>query len=161
MNVDTLLVTIFSVIILFSAFRYEREDLGCESCFDTSVKACSDYNSVYVRGTKCVRNDTPQTINQKLKKLLSFDQAAGSWKRCVLWSFLIASLGYVMYARGGCIDGSNINKSWLFLISWIVFMAVLYAMKSFESTHIFRVIKENGHELCDKMYGYISTNKPT
>jgi hypothetical protein len=64
-----------------------------------------------------------------------------------------------MYARGGCIDGSNINKPWLFVISWIVFMAVLYALKSFESAHIYRVIKENGHDLCDKMYGYISSTE--
>ena len=159
MDIDTVLATFFSVIILFSAFRYEREDLGCKSCFDTSVKACSDYNSVYVRGTKCAPGDTPRTIKDKLKKLLTFDQVSGSWKRCVLWSFLLASLGYVMYARGGCIDGRNINKPWLFVISWIVFMAVLYAMKSFESTHIYRVITENGHELCNKMYGYISSTQ--
>jgi len=158
MNIDTLLAAFFSVVILFSAFRYEREDLGCKSCFDTDVNACSDYDSVYVRDTKCTPGDTPQTMKVKLKRLLSFDEVSGNWKRCVLWSFLLASLGYVLYARGGSIDNSNINGPWLFVISWLVFMAVLYALKSFESAHIYRIIKKNGHELCDNMFSHISTN---
>ena len=159
MNIDTVLATFFSVVILFSAFRSDREDRGCKSCCDTSVQACSDYNSVYVRGTKCSHKDTPLTMKNKLKKLLSFDKVSGSWKRCVLWSFLLASIGFVMYARGGCIDGSNIRGPWLFVISWIVFMAILYAMKSFESSHIYRVITEHGHELCENLYKHILTNQ--
>ncbi|AGE56190.1 hypothetical protein PBCVNEJV1_135L [Paramecium bursaria Chlorella virus NE-JV-1] len=151
MKLDTIVAIVISALVLYAAFRYEREDLGCESCWSTSVAACSDYNSIYVRGTKYQKNDDSNTLKKKLKKLLSFDEAAGSWKRCVLWSFLLTVLGYAIYAKGGCIDGSNINKNWLFVISWIVNFSVLYALKSFESSHIFRVIKNNGMELCEKL----------
>jgi hypothetical protein len=151
MKLDTIVAIFVSALVLYAAFRYEREDLGCE-CWDTDIGACSDYNSVYVRGTKCAKDDDPFKLKKKLKKLLSFDEAAGGWKRCVLWSFLLTLLGYAIYAKGGCIDGSNINKNWLFVISWIVNFSVLYALKSFESSHIYRIIKENGYTLTNKLY---------
>jgi hypothetical protein len=151
MKIDSMIVLAVSALVLYAAFRYEREDLGCE-CWDTDVGACSDYNSVYVRGTKCGPNDDPFKLKKKLKKLLSFDDAAGSWKRCALWSFLLTLLGYAIYAKGGCIDGSNINKNWLFVISWIVNFSVLYALKSFESSHIYKIIKKNGNALVNRMY---------
>ena len=153
MNFDTILVIFFSAMILYAAFRYEREDLGCESCWDTNIGACSDYNSVYVKDTECGKHDGPRDIKKKLMKLLNFDEAAGTWKRCVLWSFMLACLGYVMYSKGGCIDDTNIvNKHWLFVISWLVFATVLYLLKSFESVHIYRIIKKNGSKLCDRLY---------
>lgn len=149
MNIDAVIVLIISSLVLFAAFKYEREDLGCSSCFDTNVSACSDFNSVYVRDTTCSSDDNLGTMRRKLKKLISFDEAAGSWKRCVLWSFLLASLGYVIYEKG-CVN--EIKKCWLFAISWIVFMTVLYAMKSFESAHIYKIIKINGESLIDNIY---------
>jgi hypothetical protein len=153
MKLDTILAISISMMVLYAAFRYEREDLGCESCFSTDVQACSDYNSVYVRGTKCQKSDTPLVMKNKLKKLLGFDEAAGGWKRCVLWSFLLSILGYAIYSKGGAImDNSNVNKNWLFLIGWIVNFSVLYALKSFESVHVYRIIKENGDKLCDQLY---------
>jgi hypothetical protein len=152
MKLDTIVAIFVSALVLYAAFRYEREDLGCESCWDTNVGACSDYNSVYVRGTKCGPNDGPKTLRKKLNKLFDFDEAAGGWKRCVLWSFLLTLLGYAIYAKGGCIDGSNINKNWLFMISWIVNFSVLYALKSFESSHIYRIIQKNGRELANTFY---------
>jgi hypothetical protein len=152
MKLDTIIALVISTIVLYAAFRYEREDLGCESCWDTNVGACSDYNSVYVRDTKCAKDDDPFKLKKKLKKLLSFDESAGSWKRCVLWSFLLTLLGYAIYTKGGCIDDSNIQKNWLFVISWIVNFSVLYALKSFESSHIYNIVKENGHALADRLY---------
>jgi hypothetical protein len=152
MKLDTLLAIVISVLILYAAFKYEREDLGCESCWDTNVGACSDHNSIYVRNTGCQKNDTPLVLKNKLKKLLGFDEAAGTWKRCVLWSFLLTILGYTMYAKGGCIDDSNIQKNWLFLIGWIVNFSVLYALKSFESVHIYKIIQQNGIKLCNQLY---------
>jgi hypothetical protein len=157
MKLDTILAVAISALVLYAAFRYEREDLGCESCFSTDVQACSDYNSVYVRGTKCQKDDTPLKIKNKLKKILNFDEAAGSWKRCVLWSFLLSVLGYAVYSKGGTItDNSNVNKNWLFLIGWIVNFSVLRALKSFESVHVYRVIKRHGGKLCDKLYQCIT-----
>lgn len=152
MRIDVIVTIIVSLFVLYASFKLEREDMGCESCFSPNVDVCSDYNSVYVRGTRCLRGDSQYQIKKKLKKLLSFDERAGCWKRCVLWGFLLASLGYVIYAKSGSIDDSNINKTWLFVISWIVFTSVLYGMKSFESSHIFRIIKENGHKLVDMMH---------
>jgi hypothetical protein len=154
MKLDTILVIVISVVIVYAAFKYEREDLGCESCFNTSVEACSDHNSVYVKDTEYTKGDTALSVKNKLKKLVSFDDAAGSWKRCVLWGFLLTVLAYAIYAKGGSIDGTNIQKDWLFVISWIVFTTVLYAMKSFESAHIYRIIKENGIKLSEEMYKF-------
>jgi len=154
MKLDTILVIVISVTILYAAFKYEREDLGCESCFNTSVEACSDYNSVYVKDTEYTKGDSALAVKNKLKKLISFDDAAGNWKRCVLWGFLLTVLAYAIYAKGGSIDGTNINKEWLFIISWIVFTTILYAMKSFESAHIYKIIKENGIKLCEQMYNF-------
>lgn len=157
MKFDSLITILFSVMILYAAFRYEREDLGCESCWDTRIGSCSDYNSVYVRGTECDKHDTPLALKKKLFKLLNFDEAAGSWKRCVLWSFMIACLSYIIYSKGGCIDDTNINKHWLFIISWIVIATVLYLLKNFESVHIYRIVRKNGNRLCERLYKYISS----
>ena len=151
MNFDKVFAIVLSTIILAASFKYERDDMGCESCMNPSVTACSDYNSVYVRDTKYAKGDSPDKIKGKLKKILDFDKAAGSWKRCVLWSFLLSILNYLMYQKGGCIDDTNIQSGWLFMISWIVNFSVLYALKSFESFHIFRVIHEFGCELVSKL----------
>jgi len=151
MKFDKTLAVIISTIILAAAFKYERDDMGCESCMNPSVSACSDYNSIYVRGLNYSRGDSPDKVKDKLAKLLDFDQSSGSWKRCVLWSFLLSILNYLMYQKGGCIDDSNIQGGWLFMISWIVNFSVLYALKSFESFHIFRVVREIGNELMSKL----------
>ena len=151
MKFDKGFAIVLSTIILVAAFKYERDDMGCESCMNPSVAACSDYNSVYVRNTKYSKGDSAGKIKSKLNKILDFDQSAGSWKRCVLWSFLLSILNYLMYQKGGCIDDKNIQGGWLFLISWIVNFSVLYCLKSFESYHIFRVISEFGNELVSKL----------
>ena len=151
MKFDKVFAIVLSTIILAASFKYERDDMGCESCMNPSVTACSDYNSVYVRDAKYVKGDSPDKIKGKLKKILDFDKAAGSWKRCVLGSFLLSILNYLMYQKGGCIDDTNIQSGWLFMISWIVNFSVLYALKSFESFHIFRVIHEFGCELVSKL----------
>jgi len=151
MKFDKVFAIVLSTIILAASFKYERDDMGCESCMNPSVTACSDYNSVYVRDTKYSKDDSRDKIKRKLKKLLDFDRAAGSWKRCALWSFLLSILNYLMYQKGGCIDDTNIQSGWLFMISWIVNFSVLYALKSFESYHIFRVIREFGIELVSKL----------
>ena len=151
MKFDKGFAIVLSTIILVAAFKYERDDMGCESCMNPSVTACSDYNSVYVRNTKYSKGDSAGKIKRKLNKILDFDQSTGSWKRCVLWSFLLSILNYLMYQKGGCIDDKNIQGGWLFLISWIVNFSVLYCLKSFESYHIFRVISEFGNELVSKL----------
>jgi hypothetical protein len=151
MKFDKGFAIVLSAIILIASFKYERDDMGCESCFNPSVSACSDYNSVYVRNSKYSKDDSPDKIKRKLKKLLDFDQSSGSWKRCVLWSFFISILNYLMYHKGGCIDDTNIQSGWLFMISWIVNFSILYALKSFESFHIFRVIHKVGCQLVSKM----------
>ena len=151
MKFDKGVAIALSTIVLAAAFKYERDDMGCESCMNPSVTACSDYNSVYVRNTKYSKGDSADKIKGKLNKILDFDQSAGSWKRCVLWSFLLSILNYLMYQKGGCIDDTNIQSGWLFMISWIVNFSVLYCLKSFESYHIFRVISEFGNELVSKL----------
>ena len=151
MEFDRTIAIILSAIVLLSAFRYEREDLGCTRCFDPSIDACSDENSVYVKDTRYKTGDCKKTIKRKLKHLLNHDDQCGSWKRCVLWSFVMSLVGYAIYAKGGCIDNKNIPAGWLFLISWIVFYCVLYELKSFESFHIFILVKKNGFELVDKI----------
>ena len=151
MNWDRIIAITLSLIVLISAFKYERNDLGCTRCFDPSVSACSDDNSVYVRGTRYIEGDCRDTIKRKLKHLLNHDEQSGSWKRCILWSFIMSIMGYAIYAKGGCIDGTNIPCGWLFLISWTVFFSILYALKSFESFHIFRLVKKNGFELVDRI----------
>lgn len=151
MKFDKGVAIVLSTIILIASFKYERDDMGCKSCMNPSVTACSDYNSVYVRDTKYSKGDSSRKIKEKLKKILDFDNAAGSWKRCVLWSFLHSILNYLMYHKGGCIDDTNIQSGWLFMISWIVNFSVLYCLKSFESYHIFRVISEFGNELVSKL----------
>jgi len=151
MKFDKVFAIVLSTIILAAAFKYERDDMGCESCMNPSVSACSDYNSIYVRGLNYSRGDSPDKVKDKLAKLMDFDQSSGSWKRCVLWSFLLSILNYLMYQKGGCIDDSNIQGGWLFMISWIVNFSVLYALKSFESFHIFRVVREIGNELMSKL----------
>jgi hypothetical protein len=151
MKFDKVFAIVLSTIILAAAFKYERDDMGCESCMNPSVSACSDYNSIYVRGLNYSRGDSPDKVKDKLAKLMDFDQSSGSWKRCVLWSFLLSILNYLMYQKGGCIDDSNIQGGWLFMISWIVNFSVLYALKSFESFHIFRVVREIGNGLVSKL----------
>jgi hypothetical protein len=151
MKFDKGFAIVLSAIILIASFKYERDDLGCESCMNPSVSACSDYNSVYVRNSKYSKDDSRDKIKRKLKKLFDFDKSSGSWKRCVLWSFLLSILNYLMYHKGGCIDDTNIQSGWLFLISWVVNFSVLYALKSFESFHIFRVINKVGCQLVSKM----------
>lgn len=151
MEFDKSFAIVLSTIILIASFKYERDDMGCESCMNPSVSTCSDCNSVYVRDTKYSKGDSPSKIKSKLKKILDFDKATGSWKRCVLWSFLLSILNYLMYQKGGCIDDTNIKSGWLFMISWIVNFSMLYALKSFESFHIFRVVHEFGCELVSKL----------
>jgi len=151
MRFDTIFAIVLSAIILFASFKYEREDMGCESCFNPSIGACSDMNSVYVRDCMFSQSDDTKTVKKKIKKLLNHDKAAGSWKRCVLWSFLLSILNYAIYQKGGSVDGTNINSTWLFVISWIVNFSVLYALKSFESFHIFKVIHETGSKLLSKL----------
>lgn len=151
MKFDKIVAVVLSTIILAAAFKYERDDMGCASCMNPSVSACSDYNSVYVRGLNYTRGDSPDKVKDKLTKLMDFDQSSGSWKRCVLWSFLLSILNYMIYQKGGCIDDNNIQGGWLFMISWVVNFSVLYALKSFESFHIFRVVREIGNELVSKL----------
>lgn len=151
MKIDRLVAIALSIIVLISAFHYERSDLGCTSCFDPSVSACSDDNSVYVRDAKFRHGDCSKVIKKKLKKLFNHDEKCGAWKRCVLWSFFLSLMNYAIYSRGGTVDDSNIRGGWLFLISWIVNFSILYALKSFESFHIFRVIKKYGYELVSKL----------
>lgn len=151
MKFDKGVAIVLSTIILIASFKYERDDMGCESCMNPSVSACSDYNSVYVRDKRYSKGDSAGKIKDKLKGILDFDHAAGSWKRCVLWSFLLTILNYLIYQKGGSIDDSNIQSGWLFMISWLVNFSVLYALKSFESFHIFRVIHEIGCELVEKL----------
>ena len=151
MKFDKGFAIVLSAIILIASFKYERDDMGCESCMNPSVSACSDYNSVYVRNSTYSKDDSRDKIKRKLKKLLDFDKSSGSWKRCVLWSFFISILNYLMYHKGGCIDDTNIQSGWLFLISWVVNFSILYALKSFESFHIFRVIHKVGCQLVSKM----------
>jgi len=151
MKFDQGVAIVLSAIILFASFKYERDDMGCESCMNPSVSACSDYNSVYVRDSKYCKSDSPDKIKSKLRKLLDFDKSSGSWKRCVLWSFLLSIINFLIYQKGGCIDDKNIQGGWLFLISWIVNFSVLYALKSFESFHIFRVIHKVGCDLVRKL----------
>lgn len=156
MKFDLVVVILFSVAILYVSLKLEREDLGCESCFSPDVMDCDDFNSIYVKHTRCGRDDSPRVLKKKLRKLLSFDENNGSWKRCVLWGFLLACLNYVIYGKGGCIDDTNIKKIWLFVISWIISTAILYALKSFETFHIFRVIKIHGFRLVDAMLKHCS-----
>jgi hypothetical protein len=151
MKIDCVVACVLSMVILLAAFRYERADLGCSNCFDPSVNACSDARSVYVRDAKYERGDSSEAVKRKLKKLLNHDDTCGSWKRCVLWSFLLSMLNYTLYARGGTVDETNVQSGWLFLISWLVNFSVLYALKSFESFHIFRMVKRYGYELVSKL----------
>lgn len=151
MKFEQVVAVVISAAVLFAAFKYEREDMGCTSCLDSSVTACSDLSSVYVRDCIYDSSDGPPTIKKKLRKLLNHDKSAGSWKRCVLWSFLLTILNFVIYQKGGCIDDTNINSRWLFVISWIVNFSVLYALKSFESFHIFGVINGVGAKLISKL----------
>jgi len=57
MKFDKGFAIVLSAIILIAAFKYERDDMGCESCMNPSVSACSDYNSVYVRNSKYYKDD--------------------------------------------------------------------------------------------------------
>lgn len=151
MKFDQAVAVVISTAVLFAAFKYEREDMGCSSCFDSSITACSDLSSVYVKDCIYDSSDGPPVIKKKIRKLLSHDKSAGSWKRCVLWSFLLTIMNFVIYQKGGCIDDTNITPQWLFVISWIVNFSVLYALKSFESFHIFRTIHDVGMKLLKKL----------
>lgn len=151
MQVDQIIAIVISAVVLFAAFKYEREDLGCTSCLDTSVESCSDMNSVYVRDCIYRPSDDSSMVKKKLDNLLNHDKSSGSWKRCVLWSFLLTIMNFVIYQKGGCIDDTNINSKWLFVISWVVNFSILYGLKSFESFHIFKVIHEVGVELLGKL----------
>jgi hypothetical protein len=151
MNFDSVVVLVLSLFVLWLAIKFEREDMGCANYLSTSVDACSDRRSVYVRNSLYSQGDDAPSIKKKLKRLLNYENSAGSWKRCVLWSFMLAILNYAIYEKGGSINETNINGKWLFVISWIVSFTVLYGMKSFESFHILQVIHRTGCHLLSKL----------
>jgi hypothetical protein len=137
---DSYLIGFIFLMIIFYAVMKEREELGC---YRLSIgRQCIDEESVYVKNTKAEPGDTCKDLYERLESILSYQEKAGVWKRCVIISTIITFFVYIVYNINNNLN--NINQ---YVVLFLVIFTLIYFYHNYINYHHFRKLKQNGVEI--------------
>jgi hypothetical protein len=141
MLIIDIVLTLLLCLVIFYAIVKEREELGC---YRVSVgRQCDDDESVYVKNTKMLKNDTRADKIERLRSIVSYHEKGGVWKRCVLMAMISVLAVYVIYR----VQPEFRFHSFLLLL--LVNFTVLYFYHNYINYHHFRRLKNNANEILD------------
>ena len=133
---------IFTIILGYAVLK-EREELGC---YRVSIgRQCIDEDSVYVKNTKAEQGDTCKELYERMESILSYQEKAGVWKRCIIMAAIMTFFVYVVYNIN---HKFNINQ---YIILLLVSFSLIYFYHNYINYHHFRKLKQNGIEILQLM----------
>ena len=136
------LIGFMFIIIIFYAIMKEREELGC---YRISIgRQCIDEESVYVKNTKAEHNDTCEDLYKRIESILSYQEKAGIWKRCIIIATIIIFFIYIVYNINNKFN--NINQ---YVVLLLVIFTLIYFYHNYINYHHFRKLKQNGLEILE------------
>jgi type III secretory pathway component EscS len=134
------IVAIIFIIVFVYAILKEREELGC---YRLSIgRQCIDENSVYLKNTKAEPTDNCKDLHQRMESILSYQEKAAIWRRCIIIASIIGYLIYCVYSIN-----SSLNSTTHYAILVLVIFALLYFYHNYINYHHFRKLKQNGIEI--------------
>lgn len=136
-NVVYVIWCTFIFIILIYAVLKEREELGCYRI--SIAQQCIDDESVYIKGTKSMPDDTTDVLKDRVISALSYHDKGGVWKRCLIIATLIIVV-IVLFEQAFC---DRVAK-WITL--HVILFTILYFYFNYLNYHHFRNLKKNGVE---------------
>jgi len=131
----------FSIIpIMYYSVMKEREEMGCNKF--SVEKQCNELNSVFLKNTQPLKNDSKEILTGKLLKLLSIYQGSAVWRRC----YIIATAMFFIIR----IFAPDIKDEFAIAMH-LLFVAVLYFYHNYLNYHLYRLAKNIGEDIVAKI----------
>lgn len=130
---------IFLSIILYAIIK-EREESGC---YRVSIgRQCIDEESVYLKNTSPEPTDTCKTLHEKMVSIMSYQEKAGVWKRCIIIATIITFFIYIVYNINNKLN--TINH---YAVLLLIIFTLIYFYHNYLNYHHFRKLKKNGIQI--------------
>lgn len=142
--INFFIIAAFMLIFVFVGLKCEASDSGM--FYDKTWKSYSDHESLALKGTKMVENDSNSDLYKKLETILSYHERTVLWRRSFIISVFLISFVYMVHKMNDKFDTPD-----QYFMLWFLFSGILYFYFNFVIYHHHRLLKENGTEIINKL----------